>query len=186
MKKYFVRFFYPIALIFLMANFTGAYFSDNISVSGNFSAADSGSVEVVINEIMANPVGDDAAVMPGGEWVELYNKGTWAINVNGWYLYDSINSHDLLISVSNVGGGSTVIPVGGYLVVYRNSDGSFELNNTTTDEVRLFDGPIGSSTLIDNFSYAIGTIFEGQSWVRVPNGSATWLQNQSPTKGFAN
>ncbi len=30
---------------------------------------------IVINEFLPNPIGKDNDLMPGGEWVELYNKG---------------------------------------------------------------------------------------------------------------
>lgn len=45
--------------------------------------------KVVINEFMPNPSGSDNAPGPMGEWVELYNGGTAAQNVEGWVLTDS-------------------------------------------------------------------------------------------------
>ena len=106
--------------------------------------------------------------MPDGEWVELYNKGNWSIDINGWYLYDAIDSHDLPITATNVGGGSTIIPAKGYLAVYRNTDPLFSLNNDT-DNVRLYDGEIGVGNLINSHSYT-GTV-EAKSWSGMPNGA---------------
>ncbi|HNS95889.1 MAG TPA: lamin tail domain-containing protein [Polyangiaceae bacterium] len=40
---------------------------------------------VVINEVMANPVGPE----PQQEWVELFNDGSQAINLQGWRLEDA-------------------------------------------------------------------------------------------------
>jgi hypothetical protein len=39
---------------------------------------------IVINEVMADPVGTE----PDQEWVELFNDGTMAVNLEGWVLKD--------------------------------------------------------------------------------------------------
>ncbi|PYJ01723.1 MAG: hypothetical protein DME25_17605, partial [Verrucomicrobia bacterium] len=62
---------------------------------------------LVINEIMYHPITDDA----NDEFVELYNRGTNAINLNGWRFTDGI---DFTF-------GNTVIPANGYLVVAKNA-----------------------------------------------------------------
>ena len=64
--------------------------------------------DVVINEIMFNPVSGDS----NDEYVELYNKGTHSIDVSGWQFVDGI---DYTIPIH------TVIPKGGYLVVARSA-----------------------------------------------------------------
>ncbi len=60
--------------------------------------------DVVINEIMYHPI-SDAGV---DEYVELYNRGTAAVDVSAWRFVDGID----FTFPSN-----TVIPAGGYLVV---------------------------------------------------------------------
>lgn len=63
--------------------------------------------DIVINEIMYHPIsenGDD-------EYVELFNKGTGAVNVGGWRFTDGISFR----FPSN-----TVLAAGGYLVVAKN------------------------------------------------------------------
>lgn len=180
--------FFPLAIIFIATSFTGAYFSDSVSVSGNTFEAGSwgggspppGPAEVVINEFLPNPVGPE----PAGEWIELFNKGGSSIDVDGWFLYDAIDTHSLPITSVNVVGGSTVIGVGGYLVVNYQSPSTFSLNNTGPESVRLYDGVIGTGSLIDSDAYT-GTT-EGKSRARVPDGTGSFSNNHNPTPGGEN
>ena len=63
--------------------------------------------DLVINEVLTHQDQDDP-----GDWVELYNPSTNAININGWYLSDNDTN---LMKVA-LGGLSTIGP-GGYLVL---------------------------------------------------------------------
>jgi len=191
MIKYLKMLYVPMSVIFIGAVFTGAYFFSSVSSSGNTFSAGTWVIPdpamVVINEVMADPSGSDNALMLGGEWIELYNSGGTAIDINGWHLYDSDNNNELPISNLNVSGGSTTLSAAGYLVVFRNGDGDFVLNNTTGDSVRLYNGTIsGGATIIDSFSYDIGSIFTDKTWARIPNGSAAWLPNQVSSIGGPN
>lgn len=173
---------------------------------------------VVLNEFVPDPIGGDNWSMPGGEWVELYNNGALDIDVNGWYLYDNDNSHELLISINNgnndnnpFDSGETIVPAGGHLVVFRDGDGDFALNNNGSDSVRLFDGEIGAgANLIDFYDYTIasdsdafdalntrgnenmlmpGGIWDetwpGKSFARFPDGIGDWY-DPVPTPGDNN
>jgi len=136
---------------------------------------------IVINEILPNPVGDDDAAKPDGEWVELYNQSGMDLDVDGWYLYDAVDSHELEITASNTDTGDTLISDGGFLVVYRDGDGDFSLNNDG-DTVRLYDDEIGSGGVkVDEYTY--GDIDEDHSWARETAGSRTWVENSSPNPG---
>lgn len=139
---------------------------------------------VVINEFLPNPIGNDDAPMPNGEWVELYNKGK-DIDIAGWMLYDINDSHKLQITSGNTNTGGTLILSGGFLVVYRNGDSDFALNNTGGDSVRLYNGEIGGGgTLIDSYAYTINAL-EGKSFARIPDGSDNWV-DPIPTPGGPN
>ncbi len=142
--------------------------------------------DIVLNEILPDPVGDDNAVKPNGEWVELYNKSDKEIDVAGWYLYDdAIDAHALLINGGQTNTGSTKIPAHGFLVVYRNSDSNFSLNQDSgKTTVQLYNGPLASGTLIDSHTYT-GPVKEGKSIARIPDGGDTWY-DPIPTPGGPN
>jgi len=148
-------------------------------------APESEAGNIVINEFLPNPRGDDDAPKPGGEWVELYNTGDSAVDVNGWALYDNNNSHKLLITTSNTDTGETIIAPDEFLVVYRNGDSDFALNNEHGDSVRLFDGKISDgANLIDSYTYTEDAL-EGKSFARIPDGSTNWV-DPIPTPGEEN
>ncbi|HKX60817.1 MAG TPA: lamin tail domain-containing protein, partial [Verrucomicrobiae bacterium] len=63
--------------------------------------------DVVINEIMYNPITGDG----DNEYVELFNRGTSPVNVGGWRLDDGIN-----FTIPN----NQIINAGGYLIVAKN------------------------------------------------------------------
>jgi hypothetical protein len=146
---------------------------------------------VVINEFIPDPIGDDNASKPGGEWVELYNNGDSDFDLAGWALYDAYDTHELTITTSNsdnngnpLDGGETIIPAHGYLVVYRNGDNDFALNNTGGDSVRLYNDVIASGILIDSHVYT-GTIPESKSFARSPDGVGAFV-DPVPTPGRSN
>ena len=69
---------------------------------------------VIINEIMPNP---DVVADAQGEWFELYNTTSAAIDINGWTISDSdFDAH----TINN--GGALNVPANGYLVLGINGD----------------------------------------------------------------
>lgn len=138
---------------------------------------------IVINEFLPNPSGLDNAPKPGGEWVELYNLSGIDVDVAGWNLYDAIDTHELPITSLNTDTGDTIVPAYGWLVVYRNGDGDFSLNNDG-DTVRLYDGTVASGTLIDSHTYTEDKP-ENNSYARIPDGSSNWV-DPVPTPGRTN
>ncbi|MFH1244357.1 MAG: lamin tail domain-containing protein [bacterium] len=160
---------------------------DNVTIPPENAAYCSAYVRgpVVINEFLPNPTGADDAPMPAGEWIELYNNSNSAVNVAGWWLYDDTNTHELAINASNTNTGNTIIPAKGYLVVYRNGDPDFALDNTTADTVRLYAGTIGSGArYVDSYRY---TTFKtvGLSYARFPDGTGNFI-DPDPTPGEPN
>ena len=105
--------------------------------------------QVVINEIMPDP--KKVHDTDGGEWFELYNAGSGAVDLAGWKIKD--DEHDSYVIDS--ARGTTTIAAGGYLVLCANEEKfkeleftvscdydydyhSFKLSNST-DEVVLVD-----------------------------------------------
>ena len=171
--------------------------------------------EIILNEFLPNPYGDDEAGMPDGEWVELFNNSDIDIDVGGWYLYDSYDEHPLEITLENSDNnsdptdiGETVVPSYGWLVVYVNEAYDDWLNNTGGDMIRLYDGPIEAGNLISYYNYngadfdsltprpaeiniddsaGVGgsSIPENKSFARIPDGIGAWV-DPDPTPGAPN
>ena len=126
--------------------------------------------ELVINEIMQNP---SAVSDSSGEWFEVYNPDSAAVDIDGWTMKDDgTNSH----VINN--GGPLVVPAGGFLVLGINADSSsnggvavdyqysgFFLGNSD-DELILLDG---SLTEIDRVNWDGGPSFPD------PNGASMSL-----------
>lgn len=137
------------------------------------------SSNIFINEIFPNPSGDENQE----EWVEVYNNGGNQ-DLNGWRLYDEAN-HELIIESSKTQTGSTIVLQNSWLVIYHKG-ASFSLNNSGEETVKLYNGPIASSSsqLVDSVSYNGST--EEKSWGRIPDGSGSLVANLTKTPGSAN
>ena len=128
-----------------------------------------------ISEFLPDPEGDDIAPMPSGEWVEIYNSGSAALSLEGLILYDSSNNEMYITKTNTIDG--TIIPPNGYMVVYRNSEGDFSLNNDGYEELKFYDR---NENLLDSISYSDSS--EGSSFAKA-NG--IW-QKTKPTPGSEN
>ena len=90
---------------------TAAYGDGDQGTPGgdNFPPVDA---SIVISEIMQNP---DAVFDSNGEWFEIYNAGTEAVDLDGWVISDNdFDSHTIT--------GPLVIEAGAYLVLGNNAD----------------------------------------------------------------
>ncbi len=110
--------------------------------------------QIIITELMYDPgaVNDTA-----GEWFELYNSGTAAVDINGWTFEEADGSPSHTIN----NGGPLSVAAGAYVVLARNADasanggvtavysyGSWALSNTD-DSIVLKNG----SNEIDRVEY---------------------------------
>lgn len=154
-------------------------------------SGDTHPTDIVINEFLPNPTGNDDAPMPNGEWVELYNRGSDSVDLTGWYLTDSNPTYVLPITATNTVSSdlSTAdlwIAPGEFMVVYRNGDGDFSLNNDAAgDQVNLYDS---SNNLIDQHIYNSGLfdiVLENKSFARFPDGADIWF-DPIPSPGRPN
>lgn len=139
---------------------------------------------IVLNEVLANPVGDDWQFKPNGEWVELYSLVSESVDVSGW----SINSNSGTMPLSDISWDTDLNPYDiddlvisslGFGTVY-NTTGVEQLANPG-DTLRLVDN---LGRLRDRFVYS-GTKAEGDSWVRLPDGTGDWV-DPLPTLGQSN
>ncbi len=138
--------------------------------------------EIVLNEILPNPIGDDCqASGVGGEWIELYNQGDEEVDLAGWYVEDEGGIHAVPVNSAHVLGGSTIIGAKGsgseWLVVVVNGC----VMNNDGDQISLRDP---GHQLIDFYAYS-GAVLENKSHARYPDGSGPWY-DPVPTPGGPN
>ena len=131
------------------------------------------SYNLVINEIMPDPIGNDDAEMPNGEWIEVYNDEDYNVSLSGFY-FEDLADHKLYVgevNTNNIDLGSKE-----YGIIYANGFNGL-LNNDGFEEVKLFSD---EGNLIDEISYGFSR--EGVSWAKIKN---KWVLSL-PTGGKEN
>ncbi len=138
-----------------------------------------------INEFIAsnNSINNDVT----GEyedWFELYNSGSTAINLQGYYLSDD-TSNLTKFEVTH----SLTVPAGGFLLIWASGDTSrgvdhvdFRLSASSGEAVIVTE-PNGT-TVID--SVVFGPQTTDISKGRTTDGAATWSYFSSPTPNASN
>jgi len=121
--------------------------------------------EIKLNEI------ESSGGVPG-DWVELFNPGSSAVDLSGWVFRDNDDSHTYVIP------NGTTIASGGTVVLEESAIG-FGLG--AADSARLYR-PDGT-TIVDAFSW---TSHATTTYGRCPNGTGTFVTTTSVTKGAAN
>ncbi|MBU1132301.1 lamin tail domain-containing protein [Patescibacteria group bacterium] len=122
--------------------------------------------KIRINELLANPAGDD-----GSEWIELYNFGDADIDLLGWTLDDSAGgSSPFLIEES------LIIKAKDYLLLPRSLT-QLALNNTS-DSAVLIDP---EDNIVSSFDYS--RTKESKSWAFFEEG---WEETSALTPSSAN
>ncbi|MEP6619723.1 MAG: lamin tail domain-containing protein [bacterium] len=105
-----------------------------------------------------------------GDWIELTNTGTSAIDISGFVLKDDNDAHIFTIPAG------TSIGAGAYLAF--DVEANFGLG--APDAARLFDK---SGALLDSYTW---TTHAATTYGRCPNGTGTFVVTLSSTKGAAN
>ena len=117
--------------------------------------------QIIINEILPNPVGTDDQ-----EWIELYNPNNQSVNLNNWTINDSNSSFNL----------NGTIESKKYLLIKR-SESKIILNNSN-EKLQLLDC---QENLIWEILYTKS--FEGQSYSYDGiTGGYFWTEEQTPEK----
>ncbi|MDD3430850.1 MAG: lamin tail domain-containing protein [Bacteroidales bacterium] len=140
------------------------------------------SAQLFINEILASNsmVNADPASGEYSDWLELYNAGNTAVNLNGYYLTDNLNEPEKWQISENVN-----VPARGYLLIWCDDIGSglhsnFKLS-ASGEEIGLFDP---SLRLIDSLTF--GAQFSNISYARYPDGAETWRYYTLPSPALSN
>ena len=187
MKKYFHRGFLIVAMLFVAVTYTGAYFSDSVSVSGNtFTAGtwDAGP-DVLINEVYSHASGEEV------EWIELVNLTSVSLSLSGYTIEDNNASPKDLSTYT--------IPANGYLVLHQGAGNDFSFGLNDPGDILILKE---ASVMVDQVAYGNyddGNIADnapvpatGESVTRMPDGADTDVDNvdfqidATPTKGGPN
>ncbi|MEP7162599.1 MAG: lamin tail domain-containing protein [Candidatus Moraniibacteriota bacterium] len=151
------------------------------AIGNNYGTPKSANLSpIVLNEFVLNPVGDDGADRPNGEWIELYNILESPLDVAGWYFTNG-DGEKLMITSANTASGETLVPGQGQLVVYLES--SFLDNDADTlSLMNPLSTPLDFTDDIveDVVDYTNASILpEGKSFARFPDGMGIWLDPEA-------
>jgi hypothetical protein len=163
----------------------GVNMSDFVLLTQNWHQAGN---PLVINELMAS--NSKSITDPQGDyddWIEIYNSGSYTVDLEGMYLTDDLNDPTKWRIHSNARGETTIHP-GRYVIIWADGDtasaglhANFKLS-ADGEEIALFGSD--GSTLIDSvfFGEQVGDI----SFGRHPDGDETFRFLSSPTPGTEN
>ena len=154
--------------------------------SGGGAGGAAGEGALVINEFLAS--NDTGLTDEAGEfedWIEFYNGTANEIDLGGYSVTDT--PAEPTLSVIPADTGETVIPAGGYLVMFGDKTpeaGALHLNLKLSDSgesIALYD-PAGN--LVDEYTYDAQT--SDQTTGRSPNGTGDFCPMSANTPGAAN
>jgi hypothetical protein len=106
-----------------------------------------------------------------GDWVELVNPSTVAVDVSGYVFRDADDAHTYAIPAA------TTIAPGAYLVL---EEAAFGFGLGSADSARLFDA---TGAAVDAYAW---TAHATTTYGRCPNGSGTFTTTSSATSGATN
>ncbi|MFH0819440.1 MAG: lamin tail domain-containing protein [bacterium] len=137
----------------------------------NYSDYSNYSGQIIINEILPNPVGDDET----GEFIELRNLSTSPIDLVGWQIADASSRR---FTISKKDFSETILPAQGYFLIERKIS-KIALNNNG-DEVKLYQ-PNGQ--LLDSIAYK-QSCADSVAYARDEN--QVWQWTTTPSAGKEN
>jgi hypothetical protein len=128
---------------------------------------------IVLNEVMADNRSRTNALGASPDWVELFNRGAVTIDLAGLGLSDNLgNPHRWVFPPGSL------IPAGGYWVVYCDASAAASATNTgfglaaSGDAVYLFDRLENNTALLD--SVVFGPQAADYSIGRIPDATGDW------------
>lgn len=144
------------------------------SILTAFSCSDNDEPKAVESEgIFINEV-----YSAGDDWVELYNEGTSAKNIGGYFIYDNAAAKYALPA-------NTTVPAKGFLVLFCDDTGTgLHTNFKLTSDGETVYLENASGTLIDKMEFP--SLNDGQSYGRYPDGSASLVISGNASQGVSN
>ena len=144
--------------------------------------------QVVINEAQsdnfisyADPVGEFE------DWIELHNPTSLPIDIAGYFVTDRLD-RPMKWQVPATAGDSTIIPPGGFLVLFADEDGSQGWNHmnfklSSQGEPIALRSPDGFSVADSVF---MPSVMQDRSWGRQFDAHSNWVEFFIPTPNATN
>ena len=146
--------------------------------------------QLVINEFMALNTSccpdDDSGTDEFNDWIEIYNAGSVAVDIGGFYLSDDV-TNPFNSKIQTTSPTTTTIQPGGYLIVW--ADGQRDQGELHVDfQLNQLGEAVGlyykDGRKIDE--YVFGAQAENKSMGRFPSGSESFQVLANPSQGAAN
>ncbi|MEE2748177.1 MAG: lamin tail domain-containing protein [Candidatus Thermoplasmatota archaeon] len=134
--------------------------------------------ELRITEVMPDPYWtNDNATWPGGEWVEIANIGSVAIDLAGWSIDDAAGN-SMAMNTTHLVGSGTMIDPGQHRIVAVNGTRTYGMlnNGAGTEQIKL-RMPSGEVTHQVEYS---GPTHPGHSYVNTTASTPDWGRNANP------
>ena len=159
----------------------GRRFQDGADPTPGLANVTSASEDIVINEIFYHPFRRDFEKHPDKEFLELYNRGTEAVDLSGWRLDDGVN-----YTVPE----GTVLAPDSYLVIARDPQliqdvyglGPDQVLGPADEESREEFGVLADAgerlTLVDALGRTVDTVryYDGGDWSLWADGEGSSLE----------
>ena len=132
--------------------------------------------QLYINEFMAS--NNNAFAGPQGDypdWIEIYNAGTEAVMLGGYYLSDDLVDTTARFQIPDTYPDSVTVAAGGFILFYANKGEESSVLNLDFklsgggEQVGLWDP---SQNFLDSLTY--GEQITDTSYGRYPDGSNNW------------
>lgn len=127
---------------------------------------------VFINEILADPAGDDT----GAEWIEIYNSGPGSVDMTGWAIDDAATIDDVGVraripeDLDVTCSTNPVIGPGEFRVVKGQTTAPWV--NNGGDDIYLISDRTLNPVVVHFVQY--GSAQVGQTWACIPNGTSNF------------
>ncbi len=144
--------------------------------------------QLYINEFMASndgsvpgPMGDNP------DWIEIYNAGSEAVMLGGYYMSDNLTDPTLLFQIPSTYPDSVTVAAGGYIVFYANKEEAYSVLNLNFklsgdgEAIGLWNSAM---EVVDTLTFGPQTT--DVSYGRYADGTDNWFFMPNFTPGAAN
>jgi len=131
--------------------------------------------ELRITEVMPDPYWtNDNATWPGGEWIEIANIGSIAVDLAGWSVDDAAGN-SMEMNTTHLVGSGTMIQPGQHRIIAVNGSRTYGMlnNGAGTEQIKL---RMPSGEVTHHVEYS-GPTRPGHSYVNLSSSTPDWGRN---------